>query len=81
MFIWVTSITKNIVNAPMLASVVACTFISVHYFFRISIHYMYMCVPYTLLQDEMGGAETMETGEEPEVGEEMAVVLHEVSQL
>lgn len=29
----------------------------------------------------MGGAETMETGEEPEAGEEMAVVLHEVSQL
>ena len=29
----------------------------------------------------MGIAETMETGEEPETGQEMAVVLHEVSQL
>ena len=26
----------------------------------------------------MGGTETMETGEEPETGQEMAVVLHEV---
>ena len=29
----------------------------------------------------MGIAETMDTGEEPETGQEMAVVLHEVSQL
>lgn len=38
---------------------------------------------YTLLyhhfQDELGGGESMETGEEPETGQEMAVVLHEVS--
>ena len=33
------------------------------------------------IQDELGGGETMETGEEPETGQEMAVVLHEVSQL
>ena len=34
---------------------------------------------YTPMQDEMGGTETMETGEEPETGQEMAVVLHEVN--
>ena len=31
------------------------------------------------MQDEFGGVDTMETGEEPETGQEMAVVLHEVS--